>query len=389
MKRKTFLKFALIAAAGLCVLAGGIAVPRLVAQSTSASGQGAVTSFRAGINEVIVPITATDSKGRFIDNFVQSDFHVYDEGHPQKIDYFSHEQAQPVVIGFLLDMSNSMVMYWKDRYKESTKELILDLLPGDKKYSGYLITYGNKPELVVNTNSDPEGMIAKIDKMKPSGASALFDAIYMACTSRKTVEGEPYQPRRVLIVIGDGHDSASAKSLEEVTEIAQRKQLTIYAMNTTAFSNHTQDEDNLLALTAATGGRIVNPLGGENLYKNIAGFLSNPQDAGNYAVQVGTGGYTAEIQSALNRAVTDIYGEITTQYVIRYHPDLNTDCDPVITKCDPSTDKQYRHIKVTVGLPGVTLRYREGYYPYDEPIIQPEKPAKPSATAPKTTTPAR
>jgi len=31
------------------------------------------------------------------------------------------------------------------RYKESTSELMLNLLPGDKKYSGYMITTGLKP----------------------------------------------------------------------------------------------------------------------------------------------------------------------------------------------------------------------------------------------------
>ena len=82
------------------------------------------TTFRSDLNEVIVPITTTDSKGRFISDLVQSDFHVFDEGKEQKIDFFSHEQSQPVVIGFLLDMSNSMKVNWS-RYKESTKELML------------------------------------------------------------------------------------------------------------------------------------------------------------------------------------------------------------------------------------------------------------------------
>ena len=71
-----------------------------------------MTTFRGAVNEVIVPVTATDSKGRFISDLVQSDFHIFDEGHEQKIDYFSHEQAQPVVIGFLIDMSNRMKVDW-------------------------------------------------------------------------------------------------------------------------------------------------------------------------------------------------------------------------------------------------------------------------------------
>jgi Ca-activated chloride channel homolog len=208
--------------------------------------------------------------------------------------------------------------------------------------------------------------VQKLSKIKPGGGAALFDAIYMACTSRKTIVGEPYEPRRVLIVIGDGHDSASSKTLEEVEEIAQRNLVTIYAMDTVAFGFHNDDEDNLVGLTSLTGGRIEAPLG-EHMYKDISGYLSNVQDAGNYAVQVGTGGYTAEVQKSLFLSVSNLMGEITTQYVMRYHPDLRTDCGPDQPKCDPSQKKQYRHIKVTVGLPNVTLRYRDGYYPFPVP----------------------
>src|SRR4051812_39682227 len=58
-------------------------------------------TFGTTATEVIVPVTATDSKGRFITDLVQSDFHIFDEGREQKIDFFSAEQSQPVVIGFL------------------------------------------------------------------------------------------------------------------------------------------------------------------------------------------------------------------------------------------------------------------------------------------------
>ena len=173
-----------------------------------------------------MPVTVTDSKGRFVSNLEKSDFHIFDEGKEQKIDFFSHEQSQPIVIGFLIDTSSGMRIHW-DSYQEAATELMLNLLPGDKKYSGYLITYGNEPQLITDTSSDSEKMVEKLKKMKPGGGSALFDAIYMACTSRKTVVGEPYEPRRVLVVIGDGHDTASKKSLSEVIEIAQRNLVTV------------------------------------------------------------------------------------------------------------------------------------------------------------------
>jgi Ca-activated chloride channel family protein len=307
------------------------------------------------VNEVIVPVTVTDDKGRFISNLTKSDFRIFDENKEQKIDFFSHEQSQPIVIGFLIDTSNGMKIHW-DKYKEAASELMLNLLPGDKRYSGYLITYGNEPQLVADTDSDSEKMVEKMRRIKPAGGSALFDAIYMACTSRKIVKGEPYEPRRVVIVIGDGHDTASKKSLQEVVEIAQRNLVTVYAMSSVAFGFHTDEESNLTTLTSETGGKVETPL--NNAYKDVAGYLSQPSDDGNYALQVGTGGYAAEISSAIFRSVASLSGDITTQYVMRYTPDVGPN----------SEGKQFRRIKISVNdLPGAQLRYRNGYYPFAPP----------------------
>jgi VWFA-related protein len=337
---------AVACAAAACAVAVCIFTPRTIAHAQS--------PIRVSVNEVIVPVTVTDEKGRFVSNLTKSDFRIFDENKEQKIDFFSHEQSQPIVIGFLIDTSNGMMIHW-DKYKEAATELILNLLPGDKRYSGYLITYGNTSELVADTSSDPEKIVAKMSRIKPGGGAALYDAIYMACTSRKTVMGEPYEPRRVVIVVGDGHDTASRKSLKEVIEIAQRNLVTIYAMSTVAFGFHTDGEENLTELTAETGGKVETPL--NNAYKDVSGFLSTPSDAGNYALAVGTGGYTAEISSAIFRAVASLSGEITSQYVIRYTPDTGPG----------SEARQFRRIKVAVNLPGVEIRYRNGYYPYGPP----------------------
>ena len=334
MDRRLFL-------ASLTAAATATAVPR--------PGQ-AQPPIRVQVNEVIVPITVTDDKGRFVSNLDKSDFHIFDEGKEQKIDFFSRDRSQPVVAGFLLDMSNQMKIHWA-KYQDAAAELVLTLLPGDPRYSGYLITYGSeKPELQVDTTSDSEKLVEKIRKMKPGGGAAFFDAIYMACVNRKLVKGEPYEPRRILVVIGDGHDTASKKTLAEVLELAQRNLITIYAMSTAAFGFANDGERNLARLAEETGGRVEYPL--NNLYKDVSGYLSTPSDEGNYALKVGTGGYAAEISGGIFRAVTDIAGEVTTQYIIRYNPDTSE-----------TSDRAFRRIKVTVALPNIKIRYRNGYYP--------------------------
>ena len=53
------------------------------------------------VNEVIVPVTVTDDKGRFVSDLEQKDFSVFDEGKEQQIQFFTRERSQPVVVGFL------------------------------------------------------------------------------------------------------------------------------------------------------------------------------------------------------------------------------------------------------------------------------------------------
>ncbi|MBV9083159.1 MAG: VWA domain-containing protein, partial [Acidobacteriaceae bacterium] len=278
----------------------------------------------------------------------QKDFQIFENNKPQQIRFFTRERSQPVVIGFLLDLSTASRIHWQN-FQNAAEELIQNLLTGDLKYSGYLITYGQTAEVAVNTSTDPEPMVEKIRKLKPGGGSALYDAIYLACTSRKIVEGEPIEPRRIIVIVGDGHDNASKHSLQQVIELAQRNLVTIYCISTQAFGFTNESDENLVRLAQETGGRVVYPLG--DVYKDTDGYLSKPSDDGNYALTVGTGAYRSVVDNKMYRAVADIAGEVTTQYIIRYVSDLDT-------------DKSYRNVKVVVDLGNVHVRARRGYYAY-------------------------
>jgi Ca-activated chloride channel homolog len=305
------------------------------------------------VNEVIVPVTVTDDKGRFVSDLEQKDFTIFEEGKQQEIQFFTRERSQPVVAGFLIDLSNASRLHWKS-HQDAAVELVQNLIPGDNpKYSGYLIGYSNTADLLLDTASDPEPMVQKIQKLRPSGGAALYDAIYMACTSRKLIQGEPIEPRRILVIIGDGHDNASKKTLAEALEIAQRNLVTIYGVSTSAFGFANDAAKDLVRLAEETGGRVEYPL--ENVFKDVAGYLSTPSDEGNYPLKVGTGLYAAELSNGLYHAVEAVVGEVTTQYIIRYVPN--------------STDakRQFRNIEVRVNLVNVKVRARKGYYPFTVP----------------------
>lgn len=335
------------------------AAGQTAAEGTPAATQAAdpTTRIQVQVNEVIVPITVTDDKGKFVSNLVADDFHILDEGKPQRIRFFSHDQKQPIVVGFLMDLSNASRIHWKT-YQDALKELVWGLLPGDKtkKYTGYLIGYGNTAELAENTTWDGEKITAQIDRMKAGGGSSLYDAIYLACTRRDVVQGEPFEPRRVIVIMGDGNDNASTHSLEQVLELAQRNLVTIYAISTQSFGFANENQSVLERLTGQTGGHVEYPL--NTLYKDVSGYLSTPSDEGNYALHVGTGGYASEIASSIIKSVGGIANEVETQYVLRYIPDTDPEVKP----------KAYRKIKVDIPmLPTAKIHARDGYYPYGMP----------------------
>ncbi len=301
------------------------------------------------VNEVIVPITVTDEKGRFVSDLDRKDFKIFDEGKEQQIEFFTRERSQPVVVGFLVDQSNAQRLHWKT-YQEAIIDLVLTLMPGDKKFSGYLVGYSQDAELIVNTTHEPDNLIEKVRQMKPGGGAALFDAIYMACTRRELVRGEPIEPRRVIVIVGDGHDNASKHTIDQVVELAQRNLVTVYCVSTVGFGFNVEGEKNLIRLAEETGGRVEYPLQGN--YNDVSGYLSTPSDEGNYALKVGTGGYAAAIASGIFKAIANVTGEVTTQYIIRYKPHIND-----------GKVKDFRKIEVKVDLANVKVRARKGYYP--------------------------
>ena len=307
--------------------------------------------IRIQVKDVIVPVSVVSSSGKFVTGLTKDDFKIYDQGKLQTITSFSGERNQPIVAGFLIDLSNASRIHWKE-YQQAASDLVLNLMPEGKNYSGYLIGYNNQADLLVDTTTDPEHISAKIKKLSPGGGSAMFDAIYMAVSNRKLIKGEPIQPRRVIVIIGDGHDNSSSKTLGEVLELAQRNLVTIYGISTLAYGATNDEDSNLVRLAKETGGIVEYPL--QNVYKDVSGFLSTPRDEGNFTFDVGTGGYAAAQANAVFKSIADIAGEVTTQYTIHYTPDI-----------PPDSTQVFREIKVEVSLPNVTVRARNGYYPFN------------------------
>ena len=182
----------------------------------------------------------------------------------------------------------------------------------------------------------------------------MVDAIYQACAEK--LQSSPYQgiaePRKVVVIVGDGHDNASKHSMAQAVFACQQQQVTVYAVSTEAWGFEVSEEKNLGIITRETGGVLVRPM--QNVHKDINGFMSKPQDAGNYQYEVGTGLYARAQLEALYTAVLSISGQVQSQYIIGYSP------------LKPFTDAVYRKLEVKVNIgaeTSVDVYHREGYFP--------------------------
>ncbi len=277
--------------------------------------------IQVDIEIVNIPITVTDKEGRFIVDLEPEHFSVYEDGELVDLRYFtrSTDQAKKprIRIGFLIDLSNTARLYYKN-YRDSIGDLAYLLVPEGGDNEGFLIGYHTEVDMLVDYTRDPYDIAQKMEKLKHGGGSSLLDAVYMACHDK--LLSSPYrgidEPRKILVVVGDGHDNASKHSIEEVIfeagNAVQRQQVTIYSISTVAWGFHEKEEKALYRLATETGGMVGTPmqdvrhrLGSPSmetssrkprsdsgkLNTDVAGYLSKPQDAGNYQYEVGTGLY--------------------------------------------------------------------------------------------------
>lgn len=316
-------------------------------------------TIKVEVNVVNLPVTVTDSEGRFIVDLEKADFSVWEDDQLVEIRYFTRsveeDKKPPLYAGFVIDLSNTARLYYKT-YKDSIGDLAWMLVPEGGKNKGFLLGYHTEVDELVDFTNDPVVLTETMENLKHGGGSAMFDAVYRACSEK--LVSIPYQgasePRKVLVVIGDGHDNASKRSIDEVVHAAQMHHVTIYAVSTVGWGYHHAEESSLFRLARETGGRVVRPM--QKVHKDVSGYLSKPQDAGNYQYEVGTGGYAAAQLQALYQAIIDVAGNVQSQYILGYVPSR------------PFTDRQFRLIQVQVGLAGaeVEIYHRRGYFPPSE-----------------------
>jgi len=208
-----------------------------------------------GANLVDVAVSVSDSRGRFVPGLTRDEFQVFDNGVKQQVTHFSDLDA-PISIGIVYDISGSM-----DRsINRSVQALARFIETSHDQDDFFLVTFAGRAAIAQDlSRGDPGTMLNQLASVRPSGQTALYDAVLLAL---EQVKQGPHA-RRALLVISDGRDNHSDHTFSDLRAAVRESGVIIYAVGITANSNDRQPDVGRLVLTQiaeSSGGRAFFPV---------------------------------------------------------------------------------------------------------------------------------
>ncbi len=325
-------------------------------KSPPAAGNASATSpstIRVTVGAVNVAVTVLDKRGLPVIGLNKADFEVYEDGKLQTIRYFGKEPPLPLRIGLILDTSNSARRQLPFE-KDAASEFVFNMLQGrSSKNQIFLQTYDATSSIIQDFTNDPEVLNEKIRNLKAGGGKALFDAIYFACKEKMVKAGSPENTRRILILVSDGRDVQSTRTLDEALSMAHKAQTVTYTIGNAAYGYSNPADKVLQKITEETGGAAFFPLRSSPGADLGTGYLSHGQigdTSQNKGLGAETGVYSAQRLIQLADSLEAISRELNEQYTIGYTPSNNI------------LNGTYRVIKVVALRKGVQVRAKPGYF---------------------------
>ncbi len=274
--------------------------------------------IQVNVDMVMVNVTVTDPFDRIVTGLDRNNFQVYDDKVPQKILSFTSEDA-PIAVGLLFDSSGSM----SDKIAKA-KEAALDFFKtSNPEDEFFVINFSNRPSLVSGFTGNYQNLEDRLLFVKPSGRTALLDAIYMGLQEMK----KSSLSRKALLIISDGGDNHSRYTERDIKRAVRESDVQIYAIG--VFEG--------LSTRSRTPEEAAGP-----------GLLSDLADV--------SGGrmFSVEDPDELPDIAEKISIELRNEYVIGYKPS------------NLIRDGRWRRIKVKLvpppGLPPLQVYSRTGYY---------------------------
>ena len=280
--------------------------------------------------EVRLNASVFDNSGRPVDSLPKDAFHVYEDGVPQVISSFRHEDL-PVSLGILIDSSGSMIDK-RAAVDASSVQLVQLSNPKDE---AFLVDFSSESYIDTDFTSNIEKLKQGLAYIKSSGGTALYDAV-VASADYMTKNAK--QAKQVILIVTDGEDTASSATLEQAIERVQDLDgPVVYAIGL-LFGEDTDRRESRHAKEVLT--ELANQTGGQAYFPRSL----------------------KEVPGITEQVAQDI----RTQYTISYHS----------TK-SPALGG-YRQVHVDAkekGYRGLQVRTRTGYFPKTAASATPSEPA--------------
>ena len=234
----------------LSLLAGRVSPQAPTAQDRDAG------SFRISVDValVVLPATVTDRQGGFVSDLGVRDFVVFEDGKQQNIQLFRNEDI-PVTVGLVVDQSTSMLRKLAE-VSAAARSFVQSSNPNDEMFvvNFHEIVSLGLPSQVRFTNNTL--LLENAITAKPTGGeTALYDAIAKALEELQAGTRD----KKVLIVVSDGGDNASARSLTQVMKLAGQSSAVIYTIGVFDEDDPDRNPGVLRRLAQATGGEAFLP----------------------------------------------------------------------------------------------------------------------------------
>jgi len=259
---------------GAATLAAQQAVPTLPAQQPAPQAVPAPTTqqpapgepqtdvnaptIKIGVNEVSLIFTVTDKHGHYIPNLQQSDFALLDDQKaPARVNSFHQQINLPLRVGIVIDASTSIRTRFQFEQQAATEFLLQVVKPRSDR--AFVMGFDVTPTVEQDWTDNLDGLEQGINRLRPGGGTALFDAVYTACRDKLLTERGPEPVRKAMVLISDGDDNQSRAYLEDAIKMCERAETIIYAISTNWTPSRGKGDENLVKLAESTGGQALFP----------------------------------------------------------------------------------------------------------------------------------
>jgi VWFA-related protein len=212
--------------------------------------------YRISVNAdlVVLQVTVRDRQGQIVSTLEERNFGIYEDGVPQRIRVFQHEDV-PVTAGLVVDHSGSMRLKLRE-VTTAARSFVQFSNPEDEMF---VVNFNETVALglpgTIRFTNDPAALAGAIWRTPATGQTALYDAVVEALQRL----GNGSRDKKVLLVISDGGDNASAHSLAHVLKMAGQSSALIYTIGIFDKEHRDQNPNVLKRLATATGGEAFFP----------------------------------------------------------------------------------------------------------------------------------